>query len=278
MKNKFLIILLCFFICNSVCGCSNNNLENENDISNGLNENNGVDESVKNYDLSEIPYNNEIKDVHYVIKDGFGRKTIFADNKLYVYSEKKYLNETHWKSIDFDFTGYKFIGIDFNEVMFMSKNSIAIFNGNVQTIDAYNKKDFVRDYTDKIWKNYNAYIFYNFGANTVNDEYIFLNGEKKIEIPENEAIVNNYIINDRIFKNSELYIQDIFYSNNNNFYYVGHDEDDKCNEYADVECDEKLIRIECFDKLLEDYQDNINYFDGHFLITKDNKMYEVFYK
>lgn len=278
MKTKIFVIFICISVV--LCGCvKNNNLKQakEDDLVNS-NENNNTNNNQKDYFLIEIPYTKDIKQIDYVIIDGYGRKTIFADNKLYVYSEKKYLNETHWKSVDFDLTGYRFIGIDVAEIMFMSQDSIAIFNGNVSTIEVYNKNDFYRDYTYKIWKNYNDYIFYNYGINRINDGYIILNDDKKIGIPENEVIINNYIINHRIFKNNELYIRDIFYSDKNNFYYIGYDEKDKCNEYADVECEYKLIQINYFNNLLNDYQNNISYFDGHFLITKENKMYEVSYK
>lgn len=273
---RILAIVWIIIIMLSFCSCQDTESDaSNNDSGNKITTSANLKE--KNYLLTEIPYTNEIEKIDYVIIDCYGRKTIFADNKLYVYSEKKFLNETHWKSLDFDLKGYKFVGIDVNEILFMSKENIAIYNTNISSIDVSDKKSFYRDYTDEIWENYNDNIFYNFGIKRIYDKYILLNKDTRIDIPTDEIIINNYIINTRIFTHEELYIHDLFYSDKGNFYYVGHDETCKSNEYADFECDGKLIKIKEFDDILNDYHDNINYFDGHFLITKENKMYEVSY-
>lgn len=63
---------------------------------------------------------------------------------------------------------------------------------------------------------------------------------------------------------------------NENVYEIGVDANDKCHIYEDVKCTYTLIKTNKLDDLLDNFKNNISYFDGKYLITKDNNIYRIY--
>lgn len=277
MKKRVIIFIVLFvLIAIVVLGCkknqvNTNNLTNQNSINN---------QKTHNYMLQEIDFTNEMDDLKQIIFfDMYDLLIVYNEDGLYRYSEKKYSNETHWKKYDFNFDKYKFVGKDGNELLFMANNkNIALVNLYLNINDRVEVyTDFRRDYVEMFWKKYNLNLFYNESLYEIYDNKIVVNNNEVVDIPNGDTISNYYYINSNIDVNGTLYLNNIFLSKSGNYYYIGIDKDDKCNEYSDIVCKKVLIKIDLFKEILSDYRNNIKFFNGRYLITNSNKMYLVKY-
>ena len=254
---KILAVLLCAVLIIGLTGCSSKKQSRNENIS-----------KEKNYKLEQINSDCNLENITFL-----NENIIIANGKIYLYSTKKY-NDTgnHCKLVITDNPTANFICL--GRIYFDYHSLPEAF-----TTDGYNLYSFkssksnlnlevnISDFDLEILKKYrdSSYYYYDI-SNYFTDKEIMYK-DTIINIPTNEKILyvaayhNNgfrtYIITDK------------------NSYILGKNKNDKCYEYEDVKCTYKLIETDIFDEFFDEFKDKILYFNGEFLVTKDNKMYKL---
>ena len=252
---KLLLIWLLFFM----CGCKSNDLKdyetNEN-IENVLEKDNYIEKNLNcNFELTDI------KDLTVKNMDNHSY-ILLNDNSLYEYDfEKKYTeSDNNCKLIDTNgniithFSLSNLYPTDLEEHIFF---------------DNFNPKFLEYSPESKIKNNYpNSTIQLYNGANNAiivenNKVYLIYNNEKNEFIFNNDETISNvYFVNDNL----------IFIETTNNIYDCNFIliNEDNCNEYVDKECPKTY---QCKKSKFTDYKNEILFFNGKFIITKNNKLY-----
>lgn len=192
-------------------------------------------------------------------------KHIIANNILYEYSaNKKYeASNTKCKIIDNNASGYEYIGIIYKNVpypeCFIKDGKLYNLNKSGFVLVGFiNKKD---EYYKNILNNEHFYYYYGSYINDKEIRYTVV--EEEYTIPLKEKVL--------------FYSYDLKYIiTNENVYEIGVDANDKCHIYEDVKCTYTLIKTNKLDDLLDNFKNNISYFDGKYLITKDNNIYRIY--
>lgn len=249
MKKNILTILFStiLILCLSGCNSKKEGIVNDN-----------KDNMVKkSYNLDEIKLDCNLSNILYI-----NNRYILTQEDIYEYSDKKFAEtDTNCKIIAENDSNYKYIGVDYGEPVFINEKNkvIKTENGIVGSPRKNNKN---------INDNYSASYFYQGDNFYVIDNKFYCTNDaicSDFEIPNNEKI---------------LYTADssnipIFIITDKNQYLLGTNKNDKCHDYVNIKCTYELIETNIFDDFLNDYKNNIVYFSGEYLVTKDNKIYKV---
>ncbi len=249
MKKKFVSILLCGIMILGLTGCKNNkqmvettNLKN------------------KNYTLKKLNLDCNLDNITFVNK-----KYIISNGRIYTYSSKKFSEtDTKCKLLSTDEKTYKFLGYipenvySFDTFIDNNNQIVKIYNNEIKSF--YNIEDIISKYMN------NDFYYHNMRTEVTDTYWSFFynQNDRKIEIPKDEKVLY-YVKNqwpDTIITDKGAYT-------------IGVDKNDKCHEYEDIDCTYKLQKTEKYNELLNDYKDNISYFDGEYLITTENIIYKV---
>lgn len=250
---KIIIIVLTLLMLTS---CKDLNEKNNTEI----NKDNNL--STQYFKLEEINLDCNLNNITFIIE-----KYIISNNVLYEYStDKKYeSSNTKCKVVDNNALGYEYLGIIYDDYdgiqKFIKDGMLYSLKKSGFTLKKYDKED---EYYKNIINNYlhNELYYYNNG-NYINDkEIVYYVVEEKYTIPLKEKVL--------------FFSRDLEYIiTNENVYEIGVESNDKCHTFEDVKCTYTLIKTNKLDDLLEKFKNNISYFDGEYLITKDNKIYKI---
>lgn len=216
--------------------------------------------STRYFKLEKINLDCNLNNITFI-----SEKHIIANNILYEYSaNKKYeASNTKCKIVDDNSSGYEYIGIIYRNVPYPEH---FIKDGKLYNL---NKSDFVLvgfiNKKDEYYKNIlnNEHFYYNNGRYINDKEIRYTVVEEEYTIPLKEKVL--------------FYSYDLKYIiTNENVYEIGVDANDKCHIYEDVKCTYTLIKTNKLDDLLDNFKNNISYFDGKYLITKDNNIYRIY--
>lgn len=219
--------------------------------------------STRYFKLEKINLDCNLNNITFI-----SEKHIIANNILYEYSaNKKYeASNTKCKIIDNNASGYEYIGIIYRNVPypehFIKDEKLYNLDKSGFVLVNYNKKD---KYYKNIINNYlnNENFYYNNGSYINDKEIRYTPVEEEYTIPLKEKVL--------------FYSYDLKYIiTNENVYEIGVDANDKCHIYEDVKCTYTLIKTNKLDDLLDNFKNNISYFDGKYLITKDNNIYRIY--
>lgn len=213
--------------------------------------------STRYFKLEKINLDCNLNNITFI-----SEKHIIANNILYEYSaNKKYeASNTKCKIVDDNASGYEYIGIYGHDVERFIKDG-KLYNLNKSgfvLVGFINKKD---EYYKNILNNEHFYYYYGSYINDKEIRYTVV--EEEYTIPLKEKVL--------------FYSYDLKYIiTNENVYEIGVDANDKCHIYEDVKCTYTLIKTNKLDDLLDNFKNNISYFDGKYLITKDNNIYRIY--
>lgn len=215
--------------------------------------------STRYFKLEKINLDCNLNNITFI-----SEKHIIANNILYEYSaNKKYeASNTKCKIIDNNASGYEYIGIiHINATYpehFIKDGKLYNLNKSGFVLVNYDKKD---EYFKNILNNEHFYYYYGRYINDKEIRYTVV--EEEYTIPLKEKVL--------------FYSYDLEYIiTNENVYEIGVDANDKCHIYEDVKCTYTLINTNKLDDLLDNFKNNISYFDGKYLITKDNNIYRIY--
>lgn len=261
---KIIIFLIC---CICITGCSNNSAINsdKSNISDSQNDINIGEEKIKSkYSSMEwkcsVPLNN-ISDI-----SGFDQMFITNDGDLYLFSFTQLFSSTndYCKKVDSDYKFKRFIN---GTIVTADNKLLAYYNNNF--IERFGGWTGAFDYS-KFDRYSNMILFSkNFDPN---HNYAVVEGKEVFElinIYDNEYVpigVNKVKIGE--LKNTEDYIGGYYQiiKTTENYYMYSIVNEERCNMYADVECEYGLKRI---DDVSNEYK-NILFFNGKYIIFKDD--------
>ena len=256
MLKKLLLIWLLVIM----CGCESNNLKD-----NEINSNDNIEKVLKenNYIEKKLNCNFELADIKDITIKNMDNHSyiLLIDNSLYEYDfEKKYKeSDNNCKLLDTNgniithFSLRNLYPTDLEEHIFM---------------DNFNPKFLEYSPESKIKDSYpNSTIQLYIGANSIivenNKAYLIYNNTKNEFIIDNDETISNvYSINDNL----------VFIETTNNIYDCNFVEinEDNCNEYVDIECPRTF---QCSKSNITNYKNEILFFNGNFIITKNNTLY-----
>ena len=225
-----------------------------------------ISEQEKNYSLEQKKLDCNLTNITFV-----DNNYIFANNQIYKYSINKKFSDSNsnCKIIVDDISNYKYIGVIYIPNVDKGLNKF-FYNNKIYSLYDEGLVELEDDLNNVYWKNIidpikdNDIYYYNNGF-YYTDKIINLSvGEDNqvIPIPENEKIIYANPYGRYIFTDKKAYI-------------TGIDKNDKCNEYEDIKCTYTLIETNNFNDFLSDFKNNISYFNGEYLVTKNNEIYFV---
>ncbi len=262
MKRKIKVgILLCLMLI-IITGCSISTENRKTEAKEEL--------SVKNYKLKEIKLDCDLENITFV-----NSYSLISNNKIYLYSNKKNSDTDSKCKIAMDDAEYNYIGkvyyanIRKPEVFTTNGSDIYYFDTSGEVTKLTDSADLINNYFE-ILEQYklNDFYYYDNGFYVSDKEINYkTNGNSTIlSIPENEKV---------LYATSFISAKGQFVITDKNAYTFKIDKKDKCNEYEDIKCTYELVKTDLFESLLRDFNDNISFFDGKYLATKDNKLYTV---
>lgn len=270
---KLSLIILCL-LC--LCGCEVKNKNKSNDNK----------ENLKSYTLTEYVPPCDLDNISFI-----GGHVILSNNKLYVFSNKKFSEtNSNCKLLDSEKT-YSYVDFDGSNIPLNAPGITILLANDGKYYQVTNLEDINKVSVSLFekYENYEKFEFYhNFGvlyalnvsncfASDIADNIISLStipdwiedaslkcGNDFIEIPNDEKMLMVYGS-----------VGDYYFITNKNIYTVAKSENDKCDEYEDVPCTYVLKKSDMHKDFFDEYRDNMLFFGNGYLITKDNKIYKV---